>query len=82
MSHSVDGTPGARAQCPRCGFDYKLRTLVKEWTGLRVCPDCRDPKPEDLRPIRAKPEGLPKRGATGEPPDDFIDINENTREAL
>lgn len=82
MSHSVDGTPGARGQCMRCGFDYKLRSLRKEWTGAIVCPECWDPKPEDLRPPRVKPEGLPKRNATGQPADNYIDIDEHTREDL
>lgn len=82
MTHSVDGTPGARGQCLRCGFDYKLRSLRKEWTGARVCPECWDPKPEELRPIRVGPEGMPKRGATGQPEDVFVGINENTREDL
>lgn len=30
----------ARAVCDRCGQEYKLRVLRKEWTGYRVCPQC------------------------------------------
>lgn len=26
-----------KAQCDRCGFDYKSNKLRLEWTGLRVC---------------------------------------------
>lgn len=56
----------------RCGFNYRLNRLRKEWTGLRVCPECWDPKPEELRPVKVKPEGLPKPNASPEPPDIFI----------
>lgn len=38
-----------KAQCDRCGFDYKSRHLKLEWTGLRVCSgpgtnDCWEPR--------------------------------------
>jgi ribosome-binding protein aMBF1 (putative translation factor) len=36
--------PTVKAQCDRCGFIYRHRELRKEWTGLRVCSDCYDPK--------------------------------------
>lgn len=35
--------------CDRCGFEYKARQLRKEWTGLRVCKDCWEPRhPQDF----------------------------------
>jgi len=27
----------AKGICDRCGFEFPLRELRKEWTGLRVC---------------------------------------------
>lgn len=52
----------------RCGFVVEPHTkLRKEWTGLRVCKECWDPKPAELRPPPVKPEGLPVRGASPEP---------------
>lgn len=37
------------AICDRCGFKYKGSKLRKEWTGLRVCPDCWEPQqPQDF----------------------------------
>lgn len=46
-------------ECMRCGFKRRVNRLSKEWTGLRVCSDCWDPRPADTRPPRVQPEGLP-----------------------
>jgi hypothetical protein len=51
-------------ECARCGFKFRLNQLHKEWSGSRVCKgpgtnDCFDPKPAELSPPRAKPEGVP-----------------------
>jgi hypothetical protein len=51
-------------ECPRCGFKVRLPTLRAEWTGLRVCGDCWDPRPADTRPPYAGPEGLPRWDAS------------------
>lgn len=32
------------AICDRCGFQFKSRKLRREWTGLRVCGPCLDPR--------------------------------------
>jgi hypothetical protein len=34
----------ARAMCDRCGIEVKYLDLRDEWTGLKVCNDCWDPK--------------------------------------
>jgi len=34
----------AKAMCDRCGIEFKYSTLVLEWTGYKVCPDCFDEK--------------------------------------
>jgi hypothetical protein len=58
------GVPNAI--CDRCGFAYALTELRKEWTGLMVCHDCRDPRhPQefvrgrrpDKAPLHARPVG-------------------------
>ena len=40
----------ALALCDRCGFRYKLLELRKEWTGLKVCDSCFEPKHPQLGP--------------------------------
>lgn len=44
-----------------------------EWTGLRVCEFCHDPKPAQLSPPNIKPEGLPLPNAAPQPADIFIE---------
>lgn len=73
---------GAKGECQRCGFDYKLKDIRKEWTSARVCPECWDKRPEILRPPPVRPEGLPKPNAAPEVAPHFVTWNENTREAL
>lgn len=73
---------GAKGICMRCGFEYLLRELRKEWTGAVVCDDCWDKRPEVLKAPKLEPEGLPKKNATGEPDDVFIETNDHTREDL
>jgi hypothetical protein len=53
-------------ECPRCGFKRRLTRFRKEWTGLRVCPQCWDAKPPDIKPPRVRPEGVPLPNAQPE----------------
>tara|TARA_R100000789_G_C2996853_1_gene147691 strand:- start:437 stop:799 length:363 start_codon:yes stop_codon:yes gene_type:complete len=48
------------AQCDRCGFVYKYLDMKVEWTGLKVCYVCYEPKQPQLRPIHVPtdPEAL------------------------
>lgn len=82
MAHSVDGSPVAKSECQRCGFKYLLPDLRKEWSGARVCPECWDPKPKDLRPPRITAEGVPKPNASPETEPRFVSVNENTKDDL
>jgi len=41
----------ARGMCDRCGFEYKLLELKKEWNGLKVCSECYEPKHPQLEPL-------------------------------
>lgn len=34
--------------CDRCGLQYKLNTLRKEWTGFKVCVECYETKHPQL----------------------------------
>jgi hypothetical protein len=61
-----------KGACMRCGFKFDLHKLSKEWTGLRVCSDCWDKKPEAIHPPSPLPEGLVKPNASPEPADTFI----------
>jgi hypothetical protein len=37
------------AICDRCGFRHKASALMDEWTGLKVCKECWEPRhPQDL----------------------------------
>ena len=58
-------------ECQRCGFNYRLTKIKREWTGLRVCKgtgtnNCWDTKPADQKPPRFRPEGLPLSNAAPE----------------
>ena len=55
-----------KGECQRCGFVYKLSALRREWTGLKVCNKCWDPRPAETRPPRVKPEGVAVPGAVPE----------------
>ena len=43
MGNFSKGTK-ARAMCDRCDWEYAYLDLKLEWTGLRVCKTCWDPK--------------------------------------
>jgi|TARA_S200002703_G_scaffold155377_1_gene159463 hypothetical protein len=40
------------AICDRCGQRYRYLKLRKEWTGLKTCPDCFEPKHPQLEPSK------------------------------
>tara|TARA_R110002020_G_scaffold3547_3_gene15867 strand:- start:1030 stop:1413 length:384 start_codon:yes stop_codon:yes gene_type:complete len=46
--------------CDRCGFSCKYLEMSKEWTGLKVCQECYEPKHPQLTPPRhiSDPEAL------------------------
>lgn len=74
-------SPGAtRAICDRCGFEYPLRELRKEWTGLMVCRKDYDIKPPDMASPNVRAEGVPKPNSR---PDNQVDsVNTTTRDDL
>ncbi len=78
MSYAPGKTKGL---CDRCGFEYPLRSLRKEWTGLYVCPADFDPKPAQMTPPHVTAEGVPLPNSR---PDNQIDNtpNETTAEDL
>jgi len=71
---------GVKYVCERCGFEYPLSKLRKEWTGIWVCEKDWDPKPRDLKPPRIVPEGVPRISSRMPYPDNSP--NTTTREDL
>lgn len=65
----------AKAICDRCGFEFPLRELRKEWTGLMVCRADLDPRPRDMTPPNVSGEGVPLPNAR---PDNQTDNTPNT----
>lgn len=69
-------TPGGtRAICDRCGFEFPLRELRKEWTGLMVCRSDFDERPPEQKAPNVRPEGVAKPNAR---PDNQNDETPNT----
>jgi hypothetical protein len=69
----VEYLPGGTwGQCQRCGFKLRLNEMRLEWSGLRVCEECWDPRPDQLSPPVVYPEGLPRPDAAPEFPDVFV----------
>lgn len=67
--------------CDRCGFQRRVSTTSKEWTGLIVCRECRDPRPPQLDAPKVSPEGLPITDPRN-PADTFLSVNEVQPEDL
>ena len=76
------GNPShARGICDRCGFEYPLNKLRKEWTGLKVCRDCWEPRhPQD------RVKGVPDNQALHDPRPDpepvYLEVNDVTADDL
>lgn len=41
----------AKAQCPICGLTCAYAEMTLDWRGVRVCPDCLDPKHPQETPV-------------------------------
>ena len=63
------------AICDRCGFEFPLRELRKEWTGLMVCRHDFDERPAEMKTPNVRPEGVAKPNAR---PDNQNDETPNT----
>jgi len=62
-----------RAICDRCGFEYSADKLRLEWTGLRTCSTCWEPRhPQDF--IKGKVDKQTPPWTRPEPPDTFVDV--------
>ena len=68
--------------CDRCGKDYPEPKLKQEWTGLRVCPSCWDPRhSQDF--VRGVPDRQGVRpGMRPEPDPYYLSTNEVTANDL
>lgn len=59
-------------ECDRCGGWFKARQLQREWTGLRVCRDCYEPRhPQEF--VRGKRDEQAPRWVR--PAKDGIDVS-------
>jgi len=68
--------------CQRCGFRYELDDLRKEWTNLRVCKTCWDPRPPYFSQPQIGAEGVARKDASPEPADTFLTDNQVTPDSL
>jgi len=69
----------AKAICDRCGFQTYLSELQEEWTGLKTCYRCWEPRhPQDFVVGVQETNDLdgPRPAGTG----NFLDAGEVTRE--
>ena len=57
--------------CDRCSQRRRRSHMLAEWTGLRVCAPCIDPRPPQMSPPDIYPEGIPFYDAR--PPQDNPD---------
>lgn len=72
MTYKAGGTYGI---CDRCGLQYRLSELKREWTGLMVCESDWDPRPAEQKTPNVRPEGIAKPNAR---PDNQTDNTPNT----
>lgn len=63
---------GAYGLCQRCGFQHRLSDLRREWSGLLVCDEDYDPRPDTMRAPVVYPEGLPKLVTSPDTAPEFI----------
>lgn len=68
--------------CPRCGFDRPIREFRREWTGLRVCRDCWDPKHPQMNVRGVADRQQVPGGPLPEPPAVFVDPGDITADDL
>ena len=55
----------AYGMCDRCGFQYFLSELRKEWNGLKTCPECFETKQPQLGDLIVCVERRNKISITG-----------------
>lgn len=74
-------SPHVRGICQRCGFERPLISLRREWTGLKVCRECWDPRhPLDF--VRGIPDRQAVRDPAPEPTEYSLSVNEVTSSSL
>jgi NAD-dependent SIR2 family protein deacetylase len=62
----------AQAICDRCGQQYYLKELKKEWTGMKVCQECYEPKHPQLLPKRTINEPIALFEPRPQQPSDIV----------
>lgn len=57
--------------CDRCGFRFRSSRIKTEWTGLKVCGDCWEPRnPQDF--LKVHPEKIVPAYTRPESTDTFV----------
>lgn len=74
-----DGEPWG--ECPRCGFKKRLNTFRREWTGLRVCSSCYDPRHPQMD-VRGVPDRQAVRDPAPQTTPIFLDVGDVTENDL
>lgn len=66
-AHGAGFRPGDRwLECDRCGFDYRLHEMKREWNGLVVCRSCHEARhPQDF--IKVVEDRIAPRGPVRPP---------------
>lgn len=59
--------------CQRCGFTFPSSKIIQEWTGLRVCRDCWEPKHPQLL-IKVREETAKPDFVNRDPIDEFVHL--------
>lgn len=68
-------------QCQRCGFTRYASQIREEWTGLRVCGDCWEPRhPQEFVTGKVDDQAVPYANPPSEPV--FLTVNQVTRDSL
>lgn len=60
--------------CDRCGFRIRASNLRTEWTGVKVCSKCYEPKHAQLD-VKARPEKIAAEIIRSQPTDIYLDEN-------
>lgn len=66
---------GTYGICDRCGFKHRLSALKTEWTNLKVCGPCFDPRPAQLDAPLINPDEA--KGIPGARPEILIEADDD-----
>jgi hypothetical protein len=68
--------------CMRCGFKRHANELRREWTGLRVCAECWDPRHPQMELRGVRDDQRIPGGPSPEPAETFVEPEAQTGDTL